>query len=90
MPRVTGNLATSLVLNHQMNTRTRFGSSGLAAKRTGIRSLSVMAIRRGVVIDTCPFPCRAYLVCSGVGQSGLRQAFDALNEPVAVVAVLAG
>jgi hypothetical protein len=25
MPRTTGNLATSLVLNHQMNTRTRFG-----------------------------------------------------------------
>ena len=30
------------------------------------------------------------MVCSGVGRSGLRQAFDALDEPVAVVAVLAG
>ena len=36
-----------------LNIEASFGS-GLAAKRTGIRSLSVMAIRRGFVIVTCP------------------------------------
>ena len=66
-----------------------FGS-GLAAKRTGIRSLSVMAIRRGFVIVTCHCPYRAYVVCPRVGQSGLRQAFDDLDELVAAVAVPTG
>jgi hypothetical protein len=49
-----------------------------------------MAIRRGFVIITCHCPYRAYVVCPGWGQSGLRQAFDDLNELVAAVAVLAG
>jgi hypothetical protein len=35
-----------------------------------------MAIRRGFVIITCHCPYRAYVVCPGWGQSGLRQAFD--------------
>ena len=49
-----------------------------------------MAIRRGFVIITCHCPYRAYVVCPGWGQSGLRQAFDDLDELVAAVAVLAG
>ena len=66
-----------------------FGS-GLAAKRTGIRSLFVMAIRRGFVIVTCPLPLSGLRALPGVGQSGLRQAFGDVDELGAAVAVLAG
>jgi hypothetical protein len=39
MPRITGNLATSLVLNHQINTRTRFGDLEHFAARAALRRL---------------------------------------------------
>ena len=51
---------------------------------------SVMAIRRGFVIVTCPLPLSGLRGLPRVGQSGLRQAFDDLDELVPAVAVLAG
>ena len=45
-------------------------AAGLAAKRTGIRSFFVMAIRRGFVIITCHCPYRAYVVCPGGARAG--------------------
>jgi hypothetical protein len=49
-----------------------------------------MAIRRGFVIVTCPLPLSGLRGLPRVGQSGLRQAFDDLDELVAAVAVLWG